>query len=214
MLRTFTYFAGLLAIMAAITAGELVPWIGGFLHEINPIIAFFLYLGLGYITASRLGSVPSATRTLIVSSLLAHLALYSTPFVVGYYTFPAKVANSMAAEGSPEVSYSEAATAIKVLIERETSLHGIPAYALYSERLSLTAASLSAYIAKQCDDIDDLGGLLTALLNIVLHTIPIGLKWLLTDKLMLVHEPGYIGLIFWYLASLGFYIFGFLRGES
>lgn len=213
MARTLAYSIGLILIMAAVCAGELVPGLGTFLREFNPVVAFFLYIGLGYITGSKVGSLPTA-RALVVCSLLAHFLLYSTPFIVGYYTFPAKIAKSMTKARGTEVSYAEAATSLKAFLERETRFHGIPAYAVYSERRSLMAANLKEYAARKFEDVDDLGSLLAAILNIMLHSIPILLKWLLTDKLAIVHEPGYIGLIFWYLMSLGFYVFGFVKGEE
>jgi hypothetical protein len=205
---------GLILIMAAMCAGELVPALGGFLHAIEPVIAFLLYVSLGFIAASKIGDRPAESRALIISSLVVHFLLYSTPFVVGYYTFPAKIAKAMTKERGTEVSYAEAATSLKIILEKETGSSGIPGYAVYTERRSLSAANIKEYAARQFEDVDDLGPLLAALLNVILYTIPIGLKWLLTNTLEIVREPGYIGLVFWYLVALGFYIFGLIMGEG
>jgi hypothetical protein len=207
------YSLGLVLIMAAVSAGEVVPGLGTFLREFRPVVAFFLYFGLGYITSSRIASLPAA-RGLVACSLLGHFLLYSTPFLVGYYTFPAKMAKSMTEEKGTEVSYTEAAASLKTFLASETRFHGVPAYAVYSERRSLMAANIKEYAAHQFEDVDDLGPLLAAILNVILYSIPIGLKWFLVDTLGVVHEPGYIGLVFWYLAALGFYAFGFIKGEE
>lgn len=212
MARTLTYSFLLILVMAVVSAGEWVPRVGTFFHELAPIVAFFLYLGLGYIAGSKLRELPTSGRVLVACSLLAHFLLYSTPYLVGYYMLPSDLAKSMTKERGAEVSYSEAAAALSSVLEKETGLHGVPAYAVFSERRSLTAANVKDYVARQFEDVDDLGPLLAAIVNTVLHTLPVGLKWLLTDRLEIVREPGYIGLVFWYLAAFGFYGFGFRKG--
>ena len=49
---------------------------------------------------------------------------------------------------------------------------------------------------------NDLEELPSVLINIILHTIPMILKWVLCDTLQWVRDPGAVGLAFWYLLSL------------
>jgi hypothetical protein len=211
MLRKLALFVVFILVMGALSAGAWSPnFLGEFCREIQPLIAFFLYFGLGYTVGSNLG----ASRALVVCSLIAHLLLYVTPFAVGYYQASSQIAESMAKETGSEVSHAQAAASFDLFLEKGTGFQGIPGYAVYSERRSLSAANVKEYAARQFEDVDDLGPLLSAVLNTVLYTIPIALKWLLTDKLTIVGEPGYIGLVFWYLVALAFFIFGFAKGQE
>jgi hypothetical protein len=201
--------------MAALSAGGWSPnFLGTLCRELKPVVAFFLFLGLGYITGSKLDRLHNGSRVLVVLSLIAHLLLYLTPSIVGYYKASEGLAKSMTKERGVETGRAQAATSLDIFLEKETGFQGVPAYAVYSERRSLASANIKEYAAKQFEDVDDLGPLIAALLNIVLYTIQMALKWLLTDTLSIVDDPGYIGLVFWYLVALGFYIFGFMKGQE
>jgi hypothetical protein len=212
MLRTLALSVVFILIMAALTAGQWNPTFGPFLRELTPVAAFFLYFGLGYITSDKKSRLLTGGGVLVALSLVAHLFLYSTAFIVGHYEASSKLAVDMAKEKHSDVSYAEAAASLDLFVEKETGFRGIPGYAVYSERRSIAAANIKEYAGKQLEDVDDLGPLLAALLNILLYTIPITLKWLLTDTFEIVHEPGYIGLVFWYLVALGMFTFGFIQG--
>lgn len=214
MLRTLALGAVLMLVMAAVTAGAWLPGVGGFFHEVAPVAAFFVYFGFGVATGGKVGGLPGSARGIVACSIIALFAIYSTPFIVDYYRSPAKLAEAMAKEKGTGVSYAEAAASLDLFVAKETGVHGLPGYAIYSERSSLATASIGEYASRQFDDVDGLGGILAALLNIVLFTIPIGLKWLLCDTWKMVREPGYIGLVFWYLTALGFFIGGFMTGSD
>lgn len=204
---------GLALLMAGLCAGELIPKIGPLLAELRPLVAFFMYVGLGWSMGDAYSERSGTRRALLVSVALAgHLLLYSTPLIVGYYTFPARVAAAMAKSEGRRMSYGEATAIARAFLAKETGLYGPPAYAVYSMRQSLTPSNAGEHIAREFEDVDDLGGCIAALLNVVLYTIPIALKWLLVGKLHLVGEAGYIGLVFWYIVALSFSLFG-LRME-
>jgi hypothetical protein len=198
--------------MAALPAGELIPWVGPLFRELRPVAAFFVYLGLGWSLGGAYSELRGgASGALLSVGLAIHLVLYSIPLIVGYYTFPVKVAAAIEKSEGSRPSYSVAAAAAQVFLEKETGFHGVPAYAIYSMRQSLLANSAQEYIGHEFDGVDDPVGCAVALLNIVLYLVPIGLKWLLVTKFHLMNEPAYISLVFWYLVAMGFSYYGFRK---
>jgi hypothetical protein len=214
MLRTLGFGTVLMLVMVAVTAGTWLPGVGGFFHEVAPVAAFCVYFGFGFSRGEKTEGLPGSTKGIVLCSLIALTAIYSAPYIAEYYRSPVKLAEAMSKERGTVVTYAEAAAALDLFVGKETGVHGIPGFAIYSERSSLTASSLGEYASHQFDDVDDLGGILAALLNIVLFTIPIGVKWLLCDTWKVVHEPGYVGLVFWYLAAIGFFTVGFVSGSD
>lgn len=66
----------------------------------------------------------------------------------------------------------------------------------------MSAHSFGEYVKGQIEEADDLEGLVGAGANVVLRSVPMGLKWILCDKLGVVSEPGLVGLAFWYLLAV------------
>ena len=205
---------GMALLMAALCAGELIPYLGPFFGEFRPVAAFFLYFGLGFLMGDAYSEATARRRGLLLTVALAgHLLLFATPFVAGYYILPAKVAAAAKKNNDgKDLKYSDAAVSTRVFLEKETECHGVAAYAIYSMRQSMEASNAGEHVAHQFEGVDGLGSCLAALINIVLYTIPIALKWLLVSKLHVVGDPAYIGLAFWYLVALAFSFFGLREG--
>ena len=202
----------LVVAMAALSAAELLPWVGPFFRELRPIGAFFVYFGLGWLLGSAdSGSKVSSRGALLCVGLIFHLVLYSMPMVVGYYSFPIKIASAEEKSDGKRPSYDEAAVAGDRFLEQQTGLSGVPAYAIYSTRQSLLADGIQKQIDRQFESVDGPVGCAVALLNVILYIIPIALKALLVNKLEVLEEPAYIGLVFWYLVTLAFTYYGYRK---
>jgi len=57
------------------------------------------------------------------------------------------------------------------MLREQTGSDGLFAYAIYSERSQLSSNSYHEFVHSQFDDVDDLEGLIGALINIVRHAI-------------------------------------------
>lgn len=112
------------------------------------------------------------------------------------------------------VTYNESAEALRARLLKETGGTGILAFSIYSERLPLNATSYKEFIKSELEDIDDFLPLLTAIINITLQSIPMLFKWILCDKLGLIREAGWVGLVFWYIFSLTLAYFGWKKSSQ
>ena len=202
------------AIQALLSLGALIPYVGGFISEIQSILAFVVFYFIGDHAGGKAQGVTGGRRAgIIIYALVACTLTFATPYAAGYYTRPVIFARSIAAEKHVTVTYEEASNLIKALLRQETGSDGVIASAIYGERVQLSAHSLGQYISGQFDDLDDLEGIVSAVVNIVLHTIPMLLKWVLSDKFGWVSEPGFIGLGFWYLVSLALSCWGYVASD-
>ena len=203
MLTLIWLLLGSVAVRILRSLGELIPYVGPLFQELNPVIAFFIFIGLGRFAADKVSKLAPPGRAWFLAYMLVVCSLtFVSPYVAGYYTFPVIVARAMAVEKHVELTYEQASTSVKELLRHETGSAGVIGYAIYSERSQLVGRNLGEYVGRQFEDVDGLGGLLGALINIILHTIPMLLKWILCDKLAWVGEARLVGLVFWYLFSL------------
>jgi hypothetical protein len=202
------------AIQVLLSLGALIPYVGGFVSEIGSILAFFVFFFIGDHAGGKAKRLTRGRRAaMFVYALVACTLTFATPYAAGYYTRPVTFARTVAAEKHVTVTYEEASTSIKALLRQETGSDGVIASAIYGERVQLSAHSLGQYISGQFDDVDDLEGIVSAVVNTVLHTIPMLLKWVLCDKLGWVSEPGFIGLGFWYLVALALSCWGYVASD-
>lgn len=184
---------------------ELIPYVGAFFQAINPIIAFFIFLSIGWYAGGEAKDLTQVRRTLFLAYALVACSLtYIAPYVAGYYTLPLKVARTVAAQKHVELTYREASNSVRTLLRQETGSDGVIAYAIYSQRSQLAGRSFVDYCARQFEEVYDLLDIPIALINIILHAIPFLLKWLLCDKLAWIGigEASLISLTFWYLFSV------------
>jgi len=197
--------------MAALSAGDLLPWVGPFFREFQPIGAFFVYFGLGWMLASADSDSRAPFGVLLCVGVVFHLVLYSMPTVVGYYTYPVKIAALEEKSGGERPSYEFAAAAGDKYLEQQTGFRGIPGYAIYTMRKSLMVENIQKEANRYSENLDGPVDCAAALLNIVLFIIPIALKGLLVNKLHVLKEPAYIGLVFWYFVTLAFTYYGYRK---
>jgi len=203
MLTLFLFLLVPAVIQILFALAGIIPYVGDFFHYLSQFLSFFLYLGIGAFAAEEArGLSPGKKRLLLGYTLVVCAFAFTIPYVAGYYTYPVKVARVIAAEKHGEFTYAQASDAVKALLVKETGSDGVIAYAIYTERVQLSSASFGEYVGKQFSDIDDLGGLLSAVINTILHAIPMLLKSLLCNGLGLIREAGLIGLGFWYLFSV------------
>jgi hypothetical protein len=202
---------GATTVQVLLALAALIPYVGGFLEEFRPVLAFFVLAGIGMFAAGMAEKLSVAQRKLVLAyALIVATVAFVSSYIASYYTYPARIVRAVAAEKKLTLSYTQGAEAIKSSLLRETGSAGVLAYALYTERLQLSARGLGNFIGSQFEDVDDLDGILSAIINIALHTIPWLLKLLLCDALGWISEPGIIGLVFWYLFSLAVSYFGFI----
>lgn len=196
-------------IQVLLTLAAVIPYVGVVFQFIRPIAAFFIFAGMGLL-AGEMAEKLSATqkRVVLTCVLIAASISFVGPYVAGYYTHPVRIARSLA-EKNLSVTYGKATDVMKSSLLQETGSSGVLAYALYSERLQLSARSVGNFFASEFEDVDDLGGIIAALINTVLHAIPWLLKLAICDGLGWVSEAGAIGLAFWYLFSLLLTYIGF-----
>jgi hypothetical protein len=203
VLRLISFLIAPVVVRILLSLGELIPYVGPLLQQLNPVIAFFIFIGLGLFAAEKASKLTPARRTLFLAYTLVVCSLtYISAYVAGYYTFPVTVARAVAAEKHVELTYEQASTSVRELLRQETGSDGVIGYAIYSERRQLVGRNLADYAGRQFEEAEGLEGLLGALLNIILHTIPMLLRWILCDKLAWVVEAGLVGLTFWYLFSV------------
>ena len=197
-------------VQVLLTLAAVIPYVGGLFQFLQPILAFFLFVGIGLLTGSSTEKVPSRQRRPVLLFLIAAASLcFAGPYVVGYYTYPVKIARSVASNPNLNLTYSQAFDAMKSSLRQETGSDGVVAYALYTERLQLSANSFGKFVSSEFEDVDDFGGIISAIINTVLHAIPLLVKLLLCDTLRWVAEAGIIGLVFWYLLALALTYVGF-----
>jgi hypothetical protein len=202
---------GATTVQVLLALAALIPYVGGFFEEFRPVLAFFVLAGIGMLAAGMAAKLSVPQRKLVLAcALIAATAAFVSSYVANYYTYPARIVRAAATEKKLTLTYARAAEAMKSSLIRETGSAGILAYALYTERLQLSARSLGKFIGSQFADVDDLDGILSAIINIALHTIPWLLKLFLCDVLEWISEPGIIGCAFWYLFSLALSYFGFI----
>jgi hypothetical protein len=191
------------AVQGLLTLAGIIPYVGVVFQWLGPILAFFIFFAIGQHAGEKAKRLTPARRALLLGyALVVCTFTFAAPYVAGYYTYPVKVARTVAAEKHVDLTYEQASNDVKALLREETGSDGVIGYAIYSERLQLAARSYGEYVGSQFEDIDDLGGLISAVLNIILHTIPMLLKWALCNKLGFVGEAGLVGLGFWYLFSV------------
>lgn len=188
----------------------LVPYIGFVVEAFRPLLAFSIFVVIGVYAGNRAnGQAPFTKALLLIYALAVAAVTFATMYAADYYARPVKLAQAVAADKTApadrrvKLTYAQAADAVTALLRQKVGSDGIVAYAIYSERVQLSAHSYRDYVSKEFEAVDDLGGLIAALFSVVFHTIPMLLKWLLCDKLGLVTEAGLVGLGFWLLSSLG-----------
>jgi hypothetical protein len=186
-----------------------IPYVGALIQFLVPIIAFFLFFYIGLFGGEKAnGNKPSKKIFLFGFTLLVCTLTFAIPYVVGYYTYPLKVARKVKEQKHTIMTYSQASELITGALNKEIGSDGFFSYALYTEELQLSAKSFNAYLNEQFEDVDDLGSLIAAIVNTILHAVPILLKGLLCTKLGWVKEAGSVGLMFWYLLSFALMYFG------
>ena len=110
-------------------------------------------------------------KLLRVYAFLVCTSIFISPYIVGYYTLPVKIGRVVAAEQHVNLSYKESSGVARAMLREQTGSDGLFAYAIYSERSQLSSNSYHEFVHSQFDDVDDLEGLIGALINIVRHAI-------------------------------------------
>jgi hypothetical protein len=200
------------SVIALFNFGEVIPYIGVLFQLFKPILFFFLFCYLGV----SLGEMAQKNEFFKRSTLFVYLILvctisYVNIHAIGYYAVPLKVIKAVNEKTHKVISYSEASVEIDKLLLKEVGSKGVLSFAIYTERIKLRENTFKKHITGQFQDIDDLGGLISAVINIILISIPMALKWILNIKLQWVSEVGLIGLVFWYLIAL---LFSYLGWKS
>ena len=192
-----------IAATALLKLAELIPYVGGFVQLIEPLIAFYLFVFIGISFGEKLRESKSLGTSFLFTCIIGVCTLtFAAPYIVGYYTYPIKLAQQVTKETRQDATYAQASSVIKDLLNKEVGSDGIVSYAIYIERRQLSSRNLSEYAGQQFEEIDDLGGVIAAIVNVILHAIPLLLKSILCTQLGWVSEAGLIGIIFWYLFSL------------
>jgi len=194
---------------------SIIPYAGGIFKELAPFVAFYIFFTIGQYSGDKAKWLSLRSGYLLIGYVLIVCTVtFASPYLAGYYTYPVKVTRSFAAEKHVNLNYEQASNTAKEYLRQETGSDGVIAYAIYSARPQLSAHSYGEYVSRQFDDIDDLGGFIAAGINIVLHTIPIFLTWILCFKLGWVGEAGLVGLGFWYLFYVGLCYIGYWVSKS
>lgn len=215
MLTLLLFWLVPVAARTLLSLGALIPYVGSMFQGLGPILAFFIFFFIGQHAGNNAkGFTPTRRALLLGYAFLVCTSTFAAPYVADYYTYPVKVARAVAAEKHVRLTYAQAANSAKARLRRQTGSDGVIAYAWYTERLQLSAHSYGEYVGRQFEDIEGLGGVIAAGLNIALHTIPLFLTWALCDKLGWVREAGWVGLGFWYLVAVALSCWGYSASES
>ncbi len=202
------------AVQVLVSFAAIIPYVGPIFQWLGPFLAFFIFFHIGQHASDAAKGLTPARRTLLLGyAFVVCTCTFAVPYVAGYYTYPVKVGRAIATSQHVDLTYGQASNAVRGLLRKETGSDGLIAYAIYSERLQLSADSYGKYVGAQFEDVDDLGGFIGALINIVLHTIPMLLKWAVCDKLKWVAEAGFVGFGFWYLVSVVLSYLGYRAAE-
>lgn len=189
--------------MILINIAIIIPYIGSIFQLLGSIIGFFVFFFIGMHGAEKAKGNKPAIRSFLFGYVFIVCTLtFAVPYIVGYYTYPIKVSRNFTKETHSSMTNMQASKAIKDMLITETGSDGIVAYAIYSERQQLSVSSYGKFVGNQFEDVDDLGGIVGAIINIILYSIPMLLKWIICDKLELIKEAGFVGLFFWYFFSL------------
>ena len=201
--------------IALLKAATLIPYVGVLIQFLLPFVVFFVYFFIGVYGGERASNEtePAKKRLLLGYTFLICTMTFASPFIIGYYTYPVKVVQNISAVNHKSVTYTQASEIIKNELNDKIGYSGMIAFAIYTERLQLTSDNFGEYCGQQFEDVDDLGGIISAVINIILHAIPMLLKWLLCTKLGFVSEAGFVVLTFWYLFSMLLSYFGW-KSES
>jgi hypothetical protein len=139
---------GATTVQVLLALAALIPFVGGFFEEFRPVLAFFLLAGIGMLAAGMAEKLSVPQRKLVLAcALIAATAAFVSSYIASYYTYPARIVRAAATEKKIALSDVQAADAIKSSLLRETGSAGIFAYALYTERLQLSARGLGNFIA-------------------------------------------------------------------
>jgi hypothetical protein len=208
------FFLTPVALQVLLSLGALIPVVGPLFQWLAPMLAFFVYFFVGAHAADLTKSATSVQRTLVAAlALVVGTCAFASPYVVEYFTLPIRVSRNVLEEQEEIITYQQASREVRTLLRKDMGSDGVLASAIYSERRQLTAQSYGEYFSKQFEDLDDLGGLVAAVVNSALHAIPMTLKLVLCDKLEWVGEPGAVGLVFWYLVAMALVCFGYGGGK-
>ena len=192
----------------------IIPYVGFIFQSITPFVAFGVFFFIGVHTRSAATGLGPHGRTLLICYAgLVCTCTFVAPYVSGYYTYPVTVARAVSASRHVEVSYGQASKVGKALLRTETGGDGVLAYAVYSERRRLSAKSFGEYVGSQFEDIDSPEGFIGAVVNVVLWSVPMLLKWVLCDKLKWVVDGAYVGLMFWYAFSVTLSYWGYKSAD-
>ncbi len=203
-----------IAVLALVTLGILIPHVGPFFQEIRPIISFFVFISIGSGAGENAIYYDGIQKWLFVGFFLVVCSLaFISPIMTDYYALPIQVTRFAKANQQVEVTYQQALGIVKDMLRQETGSDGVLSYAIYTERIQLTDGDFSAYSSSQFEDIDDAEGILSAILNIVIHAVPILLTWVFYDILGWVSDAGLVGLTFWYVFSVTVSIVAFYKAD-
>ena len=96
MLELLLFLLGPMVLRLLLSLGELIPYVGSFLQQFNPVLAFFIFIGIGLYAGEKAEGLTPASRTLFLAYALVVCSLtYIGPYVAGYYTFPVKAARTV-----------------------------------------------------------------------------------------------------------------------
>jgi hypothetical protein len=206
---TFVFLAAV-TVQVLLTAAGAIPYIGDLFESLRPVLAFIIFVGIGFLGRSIAEHFTPTKRAAFFAVIALGCAItFASPYVIGYYTWPLKVGRAVEAERHVQITYAEAATAAKSFLRQETGSDGVTAYALYTERVHLSAKSFGEFTAHQFEEVEGIESLLGAVINVILHAIPMLLKLIFCDKLMWITEAGMLGIIFWYLIAVTLAYFGY-----
>jgi hypothetical protein len=206
-------------LQATVAASLLIPFIGDLVSSIWKVLVLWLWIVLG----SQFGEIMwgrrgAARAAVALYSLCVVTLTFVSTYAVGYYTVPIGIRRQM--DLTPEqrtvATYAFVASAVRERIRAETGFGGIAGHAIFAERQHLSREAFGEFVGSQYEEAGqegEEGAFLTATINVLLYSIPVVMKFALSDKLHWVREPGLIGLSFWYVLTLLLVYIGY-RGAT
>jgi hypothetical protein len=200
-------------LLLAFLVAPLLSLLGDFGREFYLALVPFARLG-GFI---YLGFLLRQTNTdarwsLVPVVLLIFAAFFGILFVSGsigdWYVLPMKVMAGVE-HGPFTHRYAEAHAAVDGYLQKEVGKGGVVGHLLISARRSMTKEGFGRAVASQFEGIDSLGGLIAALVNIVLIAIPWLIVWLIGVVSESSANPAHVYLGWWSFFSFALFSFGY-----
>ena len=130
---------------------------------------------------------------------------FSVPYFISYYSLPIKYKKYIKEQYKKEIKYNEAFKIARKDLKETLGSDDIFRYAINIEKTQLdpdNAVEVAKEKMKDLKNEDDAEGALNSIIDLIIYLIPSFISYIFYNKLGWINNPGYIGLIYWYLLSL------------